>query len=119
MRQAECKRVLTNRPQYVPVIVEPALKESSLPILEKRKFLVPHDLTMGQFNMIVHNKLRAEAVRTQAKEQQNAAKGPIFLFVGESHALVPVFSILSIVYSENKSKDGFLYIVYAHQDNFG
>lgn len=75
-------------------------------MLDKRKFLVPQELTMSQFLMIIRNRLRLHPSRA------------LFLLVNE-RSMVSLSKTLSEVYEEHKHLDGFLYVTYASQEVFG
>jgi len=69
-RREESNRILTKFPERVPVILERSDKSMDIANLDKSKFLVPSDLTMGQFLYVVRRRL------SLPKEQA------IFLFCG-------------------------------------
>lgn len=52
-RLAEVNNIKTKFPRKVPVIVERHKQEKDLPYLDKTKFLVPEDLSMCQFFIII------------------------------------------------------------------
>ncbi|CAL8360307.1 unnamed protein product [Arctogadus glacialis] len=52
VRRAEGERVRAKHPDKVPIIVERALR-SRAPDLDKKKYLVPSDLTVGQLSSFV------------------------------------------------------------------
>ena len=55
-RQAEAQRIREKFPGRVPVIVEKAPR-SDVSIIDKKKFLVPADLTIGHFIFVVRKRL--------------------------------------------------------------
>merc|ERR1712087_442443 len=55
-RLAEAKRILEKYPDRVPVICERAPR-STLPEIEKKKFLVPGTMLCGEFKYIIHKHL--------------------------------------------------------------
>ena len=58
-RAAESKRILEKYPERVPCIVERNEDDSSdLPEVDKKKYLVPRDLTVGQFMYVIRKRLR-------------------------------------------------------------
>ena len=48
-RKSECDRILKKHPERIPVIVCKDCKEGTLPDIDKQKYLVPKELTLGQF----------------------------------------------------------------------
>lgn len=88
------------------IIVERFTKETDLPLLDKRKFLVPQELTMSQFVSII---------RTRMKIGPSKA---LFLLVN-NRSMVSLSKSLAEIYCENRHHDGFLYVTYASQEVFG
>ena len=90
-----------DRPQ---VIVEKAEK-SDIPDLDKKKYLVPADLTVGQFVYVIRKRIKLSAEKA------------IFIFV--NNVLPPTAALMSSIYDEHKDEDGFLYIAYSGENTFG
>ncbi|XP_041931007.1 microtubule-associated proteins 1A/1B light chain 3C isoform X2 [Alosa alosa] len=88
------------------VIVERYFREKQFPLLDKSKFLVPFELTMGQFISLLRSKIDLDS--TQA----------LYLLVSEKHMTCMTAS-MGEVYSQYRDQDGFLYMTYASQDMFG
>ena len=82
------------------------LQEKSLPVIDKVKFLVPRELTVGQLATIVRNRLSLNQLDS------------FFLF-NKSGTMVTMSMTVSDLYSESMDSDGFLYIEYASQETFG
>uniref|UniRef100_A0A669CXS0 Microtubule-associated protein 1 light chain 3 gamma, like n=1 Tax=Oreochromis niloticus TaxID=8128 RepID=A0A669CXS0_ORENI len=93
-------------PNKLPVIVERYIRERTLPLLDKTKFLVPYELTLGQFLCLLRNKIALDS--TQA----------LFLLVAEK-SMSCMSSNMGEVYTRYRDADGFLYITYASQEMFG
>lgn len=68
-RKASAASIRAKHPDRIPVIVEKRARDSSLPDIDKKKFLVPADLTIGQFVYVIRKRIKL------APEQA------IFLFV--------------------------------------
>lgn len=100
-RKNEYKRVKNKYPNRIPVILEGI----ELP-MNKRKYLIPHDITFSEFTWILRGK------KLQLKPEE-----AIFLFV--NNTLIPSNTLLSSVYGENKDEDGFLYVVITKESTFG
>ncbi|KAG1669899.1 hypothetical protein FOA52_002425 [Chlamydomonas sp. UWO 241] len=104
-RQAEAARIKEKYPDRIPVIVERAEKSNSIPDIDKKKYLVPADLTVGQFVYVIRKRIKLSPERA------------IFIFI--DNKLPPSASLMSAVYEEMKDKDGFLYIKYSGENTFG
>lgn len=103
-RQAEAQRIRTKYPERIPVIVEKAEK-SDIPDLDKKKYLVPADLTVGQFVYVIRKRIKLSPEKA------------IFVFV--NNVLPPTAALMSSIYDEHKDDDGFLYITYSGESTFG
>lgn len=103
-RHDESTRIMTKYPDKIPVIVEKAYG-STIQDIDKKKYLVPSDLTLGQFVYIVRRRINLPPEQA------------LFLFVG--NALMPTSAPISSVYDKKKDDDGFLYITYANENTFG
>eukprot|EP01033_Poteriospumella_lacustris_P010332 gene10332-7341_t len=103
-RKAESDRVRAKYPDRVPVICE-KLDKSKMEDIDKKKYLVPSDLTCGQFLYVIRKRLKLPAEKA------------IFLFVDGK--LPPSTAMLNAIYETNKDKDGFLYMSYSDENVFG
>jgi GABA(A) receptor-associated protein len=103
-RSAEASAVRERHPDRIPVICE-KVGRSKAPDLDKNKFLVPADLSVAQFLIVVRKRLMLEP------------KQSLYIFINE--AVTPGGAPLSDVYSQHKDSDGFLYVKYAAEDSFG
>ncbi|KAI3820523.1 hypothetical protein L1987_08071 [Smallanthus sonchifolius] len=103
-RQAEAARIREKYPDRIPVIVEKA-ERSNIPDIDKKKYLVPADLTVGQFVYVVRKRIKLSAEKA------------IFIFV--KNILPPTAAMMSAIYEENKDEDGFLYMTYSGENTFG
>lgn len=105
-RKAEATRVINKYPGRVPIICEKSIIASKdCPDIDKKKYLVPIDLTIGQFLYIVRRRLNLSPEKA------------IFLFVGNK--IAPSTISINEIYNYNKDDDGFLYITYALENMFG
>ena len=104
-RSKESERILQKYPDRVPIICERNSKDTSAPYIDKNKYLVPHDLTVGQFIYVIKKRLRL--LSTDA----------LFIFINGN--IVPNHSTMSYIYPTLKDVDGFLYITYAKEATFG
>ncbi|KAK8493530.1 hypothetical protein V6N13_029571 [Hibiscus sabdariffa] len=103
-RQAEAARIREKYPDRIPVIVERADK-SDVPDIDKKKYLVPADLTVGQFVYVVRKRIKLGPEKA------------IFIFV--KNILPPTAAMMSAIYDENRDEDGFLYMTYSGENTFG
>lgn len=103
-RVAEAERIRKKFPDRVPVICEKA-DRSDVPDIDKKKYLVPADLTVGQFVYVVRKRIKL------------APEKAIFVFI--NNYLPPTASLMSAVYETHKAPDGFLYVTYSGENTFG
>jgi GABA(A) receptor-associated protein len=103
-RKSEASRIRDKYPDRIPVIVEKANK-SDMPDIDKKKYLVPADLTVGQFVYVIRKRIKLSAERA------------IYIFV--NNVLPPTSAYMSALYSEHKDVDGFLYIKFSGENYFG
>nr|AAR88761.1 microtubule-associated protein [Hevea brasiliensis] len=96
-RRAEAARIREKYPDRIPVIVEKA-ERSDIPNIDKKKYLVPADLTVGQFVYVIRKRIKLSAEKA------------IFIFV--DNVLPSTGAIMSAIYEEKKDEDGFLYVTY-------
>lgn len=73
--------------------------------IDKKKYLVPADLTCGQFLYVIRKRLKLEPEKA------------IFLFVDGKIPATTAF--LNTIYEEHKDPDGFLYMSYSDENVFG
>ena len=103
-RIAESSRVVIKHPDRVPIIVE-AKPNSNLNDLDKHKYLVPKEMTVGQFLYVIRKRLKL-------KPQQ-----AIFVFV--DNKMPPTSELITTLYERSKNEDGFMYILYSGENTFG
>eukprot|EP00811_Abedinium_folium_P008384 NODE_17749_length_927_cov_5.351250.p2 GENE.NODE_17749_length_927_cov_5.351250~~NODE_17749_length_927_cov_5.351250.p2 ORF type:complete len:134 (+),score=41.16 NODE_17749_length_927_cov_5.351250:130-531(+) len=109
-RKDEAARILTKYPDRIPVICEKSAR-SDLPVIEKKKFLVPGTMLCGEFKYIVHKHI------FQAGAAAISADQAIYLFVGTTSPKTG--ALMSEVYDAHRSEDGFLYITYSAENTLG
>lgn len=102
-RKREASRILAKYPDRVPIICERANK--SIVDIDKHKYLVPRDLTVGQFVYIIRKRIKLEPEKA------------IFCFI--NNRLPPTSALISEVYERCKDDDLFLYITYSGEHTFG
>jgi GABA(A) receptor-associated protein len=105
-RILEANKVREKFPGRIPIIVERAQKiASNIPNIDKNKFLVPGDLSFGQFIYVVRKRLQLDPDKA------------LFMFV--NNILVASSELMCEVYNKYRDIDGFLYVVYSGESTFG
>ena len=104
-RKSESTRIRVKYPDRIPIICEKSTN-STIDDIDKNKFLVPSDLTVGQFVYIIRKRIKLEPEKA------------IFIFVNNS-ILPPTSKLIVEMFDEYKDEDGFLYIVYSGENTFG
>jgi GABA(A) receptor-associated protein len=104
-RRTEAAQILERYPDRLPIICERVENSRRLPELDKKKYLVPRELSIGQFVYVIRRRIK------MAPEQA------MYLFVNGS--LPPTSSLMASIYEEHKDEDGFLYILYGGENTFG
>ena len=103
-RLKESSEIFKKYPDKIPVIVEQNSKIKK-PCLDRNKFLCPHDINIGQFILILRNRLGLKSTQS------------IFIFIhGRSLANE---LLLSDVYRTYGDTDKFLKIKYSLESFFG
>ncbi len=103
-RKAESQKIRTKYPDRVPIIVE-KVANSDITEIDKKKYLVPADLTMGQFQYVIRKRIKLDQTKA------------LFIFI--NNILPPTSSLVSQIYDEKKDEDGFLYVTYSSENTFG
>lgn len=80
------------------------VEKSDIATIDKKKYLVPADLTVGQFVYVIRKRIKLSPEKA------------IFIFVDE--VLPPTAALMSSIYEEHKDEDGFLYITYGSPSPF-
>ena len=106
-RFEESKRVLTKYPDRKPIICEKSNNNNTtnLPDIDKKKYLVPDELTIGQFIYVIRNRMKLKPDEA------------IFLFINKR--MMPTTAIIGQIYPQEKDNDGFIYIEYSKENVFG
>ncbi|KAF2368018.1 Autophagy protein Atg8 ubiquitin-like [Trinorchestia longiramus] len=103
-RRYETEKAMFRNPGKIPVIVERAAR-SRIGDLDKKKYLVPSDLTVGQFYFLIRK-------RVHLKPEE-----ALFFFV--NNVIPPTSSTMGALYQEHKEEDNFLYIAYSDESVYG
>ena len=102
-RLQESAKIKLKYPDRIPIILERA--KDNIPLVDKKKYLVPNNITVGQFCYIIRKRINL------TPEQA------IFLFIG--NILPATSSPMTSIYAEHADSDGFLYITYTSENTFG
>ena len=98
-------KILENYPDKIPVILHRDPK-SNMPDIDKKKYLVPMELTLGQFIYVIRKRMKLPTEKS------------MFLFV--DNVLPPTGEIMSVIYESHKNKDdNFLHMTYTGENCFG
>jgi GABA(A) receptor-associated protein len=104
-RKVESKRVRERYPDRMPIICERNPLCKQVPEIDKKKYLIPRDLTLAQFMYVIRKRIRLTSDKA------------LFAFV--NHTTQPSSALLSDIYENHKDEDGFLYITYSGEQTFG
>ncbi|KAG5442245.1 Gamma-aminobutyric acid receptor-associated protein-like 1 [Clonorchis sinensis] len=103
-RLEEGEKIRNKYPNYVPVIIEKSPR-ARVADLDKNKYLVPSDLTVGQFYFLIRKRVSLEP---------DAA---LYFFV--DNTIPPTSATMGALYEEHKDSDYFLYIAYSDESTYG
>ena len=103
-RKRESTNIMKKYPHRVPVICERS-GETDIPLIDKKKYLVPTDLTLGQFMHVIRRRLKLDPSKA------------LFFFVNDTMA--PTSSTMGCIYESHQHNDKFLYITYSGENTFG
>ncbi|MGH0115107.1 UNVERIFIED_CONTAM: hypothetical protein FKN15_070627 [Acipenser sinensis] len=104
VRRTEGEKIRAKYPDKIPIIVEKAPK-SRVAELDKKKYLVPSDLTVGQFCFLIRKRIELRAEEA------------LFFFV--NNVLPPSSATMGQVYEEHHEEDFFLYLAYSNESVYG
>jgi GABA(A) receptor-associated protein len=103
-RKNESIRIRSKYPDKIPVIVE-RFEKSQVNNIDKNKYLVPSDITVGQFLYIIRRRIHLTPEKA------------IYIFI--DNKIPPTAYEMSKLYEQYKDNDGFLYVLYASETTFG
>lgn len=108
----EANRVIEKYPTRAPIIVEKSSHATDIPNIDRKKYLVPKDITVAEFIYIIRKRLY------NINPTKFTADKALYFFVNDSCMAVPSQSI-NLLYENHKDDDNFLYIKYAGESTFG
>ncbi|KAG5885837.1 hypothetical protein JTB14_032032 [Gonioctena quinquepunctata] len=103
-RKLEGEKIRRKYPDRVPVIVEKAPK-ARIGDVDKKKYLVPSDLTVGQFYFLIRKRIHLRP------------EDALFFFV--NNVIPPTSATMGSLYQEHHEEDFFLYIAYSDENVYG
>jgi GABA(A) receptor-associated protein len=108
-RKQKSFKMTSPYPDRIPVIVEMSQSSANytsyINASHKVKYLVPYDITMGQFIKILRDKIKLESSTA------------LFFFI--NNKIFPITSSVGNIYKEHADEDGFLYIEFCEESTFG
>ena len=105
-RSEESKRIMAKYPGRVPIICERDPRSVDIPDIDRKKYLVPSDLSVANFMYVIRGRLKLPPEKS------------IYLFV-DNNVMPATSQLLTTLYTEHADDDGFLYIRYAGESTFG
>lgn len=102
-RLTESSRIMSKYHDRIPVIIEKGPNTNIA--IDKRKYLVPKDLTIGQLIHVIRKRIKLKPEKA------------LFLFI--NNMIPPTSTLMHVIYEEHKSDDNFLYIRYCFENTFG
>ena len=91
-------------PDRIPVYVN-RKEKSDVPDITKHKYLVPKEMTLGNFVYILRKNIKLTSDKA------------IFVFI--DNKIPPVSESMDTLYNENANDDGFMYVIYSGESTFG
>ena len=104
-RKLDCMQILLKYPDRIPIICEKYPYSKNAPDIDKHKYLVSHDLTIGQFMSVIRKRMILKP------------ETGLYIFIGGS--IPSNSSFLQQLFLDYKDNDGFLYIEYDVENTFG
>lgn len=105
-RVKESDKIRTKYPDRIPIILERSSNcRYSVPDIDKHKFLVPRDITVGQFLFVIRKRIKLNS------------KAALFIFI--NNKIPSASSLIGSIYDTDKNEDLFLYVTYSGENTFG
>ena len=98
------ERILARYPDRVPIFVDKK-EGSNVNEIERHKYLVPKDMTMGNFIFILRKNI-------DLKSNQG-----LFIFI--NNIVPPVAELMGCLYEKHKGDDNFMHVIYSAENTFG
>lgn len=105
-RREESTRIRSKYPDRIPIICEVYSKDRKEIDLDKNKYLVPADLSVGQFIYVIRKRVKLKPEKA--------------VYIHTENSVLPATSqIVGNLYKDNKNEDGFLYLIISTESTFG
>ena len=104
-RNNDCMRILLKYPNRIPIICEKYPYSINAPDIDKHKYLVSYELTLGQFMSVIRKRMKL--------------RPEIGLYIFIKNFMPSNSTLLQHLYVDFKDADGFLYINYDVENTFG
>lgn len=106
MVHGQLNKLLEKYPDRIPVVITRSKNKSDIDDIDRNKFLVPSDYTIGQLVTVIRKRIKIKAHQG------------IFVFI--NNKLPAVSSTVADVYAKHKDpNDGMLYVTYSGENTFG
>ena len=104
--QEEANRILKRYPDRIPIIIEKNNLCTSLPDIEKNKYLIPKEITIGQIIQIIRKRIKYSEYKA------------IFCFV-DKNTIPSSNETIENIYNKYKDDSGFLFFTISSENTFG
>jgi len=111
-RLDEATRIISKYPNRAPIIVEKSKLSKDVPDIDRKKYLVPKDLTVTEFIYIIRKRLY------NINSTDFTSDKALYFFV--NGGCMPITNqTINMLYEKYKDNDNFLYVTYAGESTFG
>jgi GABA(A) receptor-associated protein len=104
-RKNDCDQILLKYPDRIPILCEKYPYSKNAPDIDKHKYLVNYDLTLGQFMLVIRKRMNI--------------KPEVGLYIFINGIIHSNSTLLQQLYLDFRNDDGFLYIEYDNENTFG
>lgn len=104
-RKEESARMLSKHPNSICAIIEKNNNDKSIDDIDKHKYLIPKELTVGQLLYVIRKRIHLTPQQA------------IFFYI--NNTLPSSSTTIETLYKNYKDEDGFLYIRYTGENTFG
>ena len=106
-RKAHSSDVIVRYPDRLPIVMERSRSDKILGDMDKIKYLVPTNLTITEFMVILRKRLNI------------TSDTAIYLYNPDNKIILSGSNTIEYLYNKYKNEDGFLYIEYCGENVFG
>ena len=104
-RKHDCDQILLKYPDRIPILCEKNPYSKNAPDIDKHKYLVSYELTLGQFMLVIRKRMNI--------------KPEVGLYIFINGIIHSNSTLLQELYLDFRDYDGFLYIEYDVENTFG